>query len=102
MSQDNKQETDPESGLQLFREIVTAVIGISIIIVTIILIVITFTFIGDATKFSAAKDLLLLVFSLTGVVMGYYFGRVPAEGRAAEAQKQTYQANSKVDKVTNK
>ena len=34
-----------------------------------------------------AKDILLLLIGLAGVVIDYYFGRVPADARTTQAQK---------------
>jgi hypothetical protein len=35
-----------------------------------------------------AKELLATMTGLSGVVIGYYFGRVPGESRASQAQQQ--------------
>lgn len=55
--------------------------------------------IGDAQKISGAKDILLLLLGLAGVVMGYYFGRVPADAQATQAQKQATAATARTEQV---
>jgi hypothetical protein len=47
---------------------------------------------GDS--FDRQKDLLLLAIALLGTVTGYYFGRVPAELRASQANQSAVVANN--------
>ena len=92
-------------GLQWLREIVTAAIAITILIITAVMLMETFhsakylTVIGetDAARqaeiaqrdkaFNNQKDILLYGLALLGTVTGYFFGRVPAELHAVQAQK---------------
>jgi hypothetical protein len=95
----------PELWLQRFKEIVTAILGISIVIFTLILAWQAFGVLrtGDAfdeKRMSAAKDILLLLLGLSGVVIGYYFGRVPADARAAQAQEQANTAISQAEQIS--
>ena len=59
----------------------------------------TLGMVGDTKKLPSAKDLLLLFLSLTGVVLGYYFGRVPADARATQAQQQATNATAQTAQV---
>ena len=47
-----------------------------------------------------AITVLTLLFGLAGVVVGYYFGRVPAEARAVEAQARANVASDAMDLAT--
>jgi hypothetical protein len=40
---------------------------------------------GTDEAWARAKDVLLILSSLVGVVLGYYFGRIPGEAQAAKA-----------------
>jgi DMSO/TMAO reductase YedYZ heme-binding membrane subunit len=78
----------PELIIQLVKEFVCAALGIFLIVYTVLMANNAFGMVGDTTRLSNAKDLLLLLISLTGVVLGYYFGRAPADARASLAMKQ--------------
>ena len=54
---------------------------------------------GDATRMGDAKDLLTFLSGFAGVVVGYYFGRVPADARTAQAQQQIGQAVSEKEQA---
>jgi hypothetical protein len=41
----------------------------------------------------------MLMLGLAGVVVGYYFGRVPADARAAQAQDQANAATAQTEQV---
>jgi hypothetical protein len=92
--------------VQLFRELVTSVISITILCVSVWMMVSTYNSgkqkivsanpdkdqnavevkaVLDA--FGREKDLLLYALALLGTVTGYYLGRVPAELRAQQAQQ---------------
>src|ERR1700721_600414 len=92
--------------VQLFRELVTSVISITILCVSVWMMVSTYNS-GKQKMVSAnpdkdqnavevkavldafgrEKDLLLYALALLGTVTGYYLGRVPAELHAQQAQK---------------
>jgi hypothetical protein len=69
------------------REIVAAILGIAIVTFTLALTGLAFSMAGEGARMRDAITVLTLLFGLAGVVVGYYFGRVPAEARAVEAQK---------------
>lgn len=81
----NKQPWTPELKLQLFKEIITALLGLVIIGFTLWFALRCFNLVGNTKKIADAKDLLTILLGLAGVVVGYYFGRVPADARAAQA-----------------
>src|SRR5262249_58526517 len=71
-------KADPR--LQWLRESITALIGLAITGVALTLLVFAFFNSNDDQR-----QILQLGLSLLGVVVGYYFGRVPAEHRADTA-----------------
>lgn len=102
----NPGKWTPELVLQLFKEMVTALIGAVIVGFTIWMIVSTFGLTGDEARLANAKDITQWMLGLAGVVLGYYFGRVPADARASQAQQQaneaqqeTAEANQRVEQV---
>ena len=72
----------------------TAVLGIGIVAYTLYMTYRALGMVGDATQMGNAKDLLTYLSGFAGVVVGYYFGRVPADARTAQAQQQIGQAMS--------
>lgn len=68
-----------ERRMQDMREIVTAILGISIVLFTLALTGLAFSMAGEGPRMQDAITVLTLLFGLAGVVVGYYFGRVPAE-----------------------
>ncbi|GAC1385944.1 MAG: hypothetical protein NVSMB33_15280 [Ktedonobacteraceae bacterium] len=94
-----QKQWTPELVIQFFKEIVTALMGLALIAYTLYMLNSVLGLVGDANKLSSAKDLLLLLLGLTGVVLGYYFGRVPADARAAQAQQQAASATGKTAQV---
>src|SRR5688572_24032410 len=89
-----------EQYIQLFKEVVTAILGLALVIYTLFLAHSTFRYAGDEAKMSDAKDILLLVLGLSGVVIGYYFGRVPADAHATQAQEQANAATAQAEQVS--
>lgn len=75
----------PELKLQAFKEAITGILGITLIAYTLFVAYRTLAFVGDQMRMAQAKDVLTLLIGLAGVVLGYYFGRIPADARAAEA-----------------
>jgi hypothetical protein len=95
---------DPGEGksavwLQWLKEVVTAVLGIGIVAYTLYWTGRAFAMAGDPTRMGDAKDLLTFLSGFAGVVVGYYFGRVPADARTAQAQQQIGQAVSEKDQA---
>jgi cytochrome c-type biogenesis protein CcmH/NrfG len=88
------EEAKSAARQQWLKEIVTAVLGIGIVAYTLYMTYRAFGMVGDATQMGNAKDLLTYLSGFAGVVVGYYFGRVPADARTAQAQQQIVQAVS--------
>jgi len=101
-SNQNKRHNSwtPEVIIQAFKEVVTALLGLLIVGYTFVLVQRALSVAGKQQEMSDAKDLLLLVLGLTGVVLGYYFGRVPADARASQAQEQANAATARTEQVT--
>lgn len=99
--EEGKAETawTPELKIQGFKEAVTAVLGILVLICTVILAIRTFSYVGDSTKLTDAKDILQILLGIAGVVVGYYFGRVPADARATQAQEQANDATAQTEQI---
>lgn len=92
----------PEQWFQLLRELVTSALAIVIVVSTVAFAWHSSTLVGDATQFAAAKDLLIVLVGLAGVVVGYYFGRVPADARAAQAQESSLAAAASAGRIAAK
>jgi hypothetical protein len=82
----------PDVIMLMFKEIVTALLALAIVGFTLLMAWNMVALAGDTTRLNNAKDLLLLMLSLAGVAVGYYFGRVPADARASQAQQQAASA----------
>ncbi len=89
----------PEVIIQAFKEAITALLGLAVVGYTLILAGNTLSLVGQPEKLSDAKDILMLVLGLAGVVVGYYFGRVPADARASQAQQQANDATAQSEQV---
>lgn len=74
------------SGLRRFREYVAAGIAIVIIVGTLVMMVMALRYVDSSDQFARAKDLLLIINPLLGVVIGYYFNKVSTEARAESAE----------------
>lgn len=81
--------------LAVGKEIVTGCLGILIVTTMLFLAVMAvlavLAGVGDKETWSAAKDILLILSGLVGVVLGYYFGRMPGELRADQAEGEAKQ-----------
>jgi hypothetical protein len=98
---------DPDEGksavwLQWFKEAVTALLGIGIVLYTLVMTDRAFGMAGDPTRMGDAKDILTFLSGFAGVVVGYYFGRVPADARTSQAQQQIGQAVSEKEQAMGK
>ena len=94
-----QRQWTPDLVIQLFKEIVTAVMGLLLVGYTLYVANSVLALAGESKKLPDAKDLLLLMLGLAGVVIGYYFGRIPADARTAQAQKQATEAIVKTELV---
>lgn len=96
----------PELLLQAFKEVVTAVLGFIVVWNTLVLAGQLSTYARTASgaldqqRIGALKDVLLIVMGLAGVIIGYYFGRVPADARAAQAQVRADEATEHAETVS--
>jgi hypothetical protein len=75
-----------EQKVMIYKEVVTSLLGLAIVGFALYVAAVTLGFAGD-TKIGDSKEVLQLVLGLAGVVLGYYFGRVPADARAAQSQE---------------
>ena len=78
--------------LPWLKEAVTSVLALAIAAVTLLLLVLTFegakkSGTAAVAAFTRQKDVLQFVLPILGTVLGYYFGRVPAERRAEAAEQ---------------
>jgi hypothetical protein len=87
-----RSDWTPELRMQRFKEWVTAILAFLVVASTTWLTYRTFYMAGQAEKMKDAMGVLSLMFGLAGVVVGYYFGRVPADARAIEAHQTTQMA----------
>jgi phosphate/sulfate permease len=69
------------------REWISASIAVVVVLGSIIMIALTYSHIGDEQTFARAKDLLLFINPILGVVIGYYFNKATSEGRAEQAEQ---------------
>ena len=90
----------PEQKIQGFKELVTAILGVLVLVCTLFLAGWTFCYVGEQPKMTNAKDVLQILLGVAGVVIGYYFGRVPADARAAQAQEQANAATAQTEQVS--
>jgi hypothetical protein len=96
------ERSQTESELLKFKEYVTAIVAGLLVLATICLTFYTVWQAGDNSKISQSKDILMLFLGPFGTVLGYYFGRVPADARAAQAQQGMAQAAAHVEQINAK
>jgi hypothetical protein len=82
---------------QWLKEVVAAALGLLLVGGTVVMAFVILTKTGPDLQ--AAKDILLVLTSLTGVVLGYYFGRIPSDARAAQAQQVADRAQQETAEV---
>jgi hypothetical protein len=92
----------PQFILDAIKESVAALIGLGLVGFTGVLAYRTASLAGNPAKLADSKDVLQLMLGLAGVVLGYYFGRVPAEARATQAQAQAAEATQHAQRVRDK
>jgi hypothetical protein len=90
-----RRGTQTEDFLMIMKEVVTAVIALSLVWATVAMSLQSLYMVGDAVRVTQAKDILMVMIGLLGVVLGYYFGRIPADARAAQAQDHANEAVAK-------
>ena len=72
--------------MRRFRENVAAAIALVIVLGAVGLILLALSQLEGPDSFTRAKDLLLVLNPLLGVVLGYYFNKVSTESRAESAE----------------
>ena len=100
--QQNQSLWTPEIIMQAFKEIVAAILGLLLVAYTLVIANHSITLTGNEAEITHAKDVLQLMLGLAGVVVGYYFGRVPADARAAQANKKAMAATIQAERVSSK
>jgi len=107
---------DEKTGvMQAMRETITALIGLTVLTITVWMLVDTFQTgrqpfspkdkdeqSARIEGYNRQKDVMLYALTLFGTVMGYYFGRVPAELRAQNAQQAADTAQSNLSSTQDK
>lgn len=89
---------NPSPNMAAWKEYVTTILALGIAGVSLYMLWSTFHYAtSDDKLLSAHKDILLYGLSLFGTVLGYYFGRVPAE---LHAQQATAEANKAQGQLT--
>jgi hypothetical protein len=88
--------------MQAFKEVVTALIGLILVSFTVYFAVRTVDVAGDAAKASGTQQVLALMLGLAGVVIGYYFGRVPADAQAAQARREAHAAVAGAEAISSR
>jgi hypothetical protein len=73
------------------REWTTTILACAVVAVTLGMLLATFL---EATDFASRKDVMLYGLPILGSILGYYFGRVPAERRAEAAEKERDQVQA--------
>jgi hypothetical protein len=91
----------PEQRLTALKEAVTTIIGLAIIGCTLYMSV-RAAGARAADDRAYLRDLLALLLSLSGVVLGYYFGRVPGEARASSAEQRAQHAEARTQAVSDR
>lgn len=89
----------PELKMVWIKEIVAAILGIALVGSTIALVAYSLTL--SPTKMPLAAPLVQVLVGLTGVVLGYYFARIPADARASLAQQRADSATAEVNSMHN-
>ncbi|RZU76714.1 hypothetical protein EV384_5389 [Micromonospora kangleipakensis] len=85
--------------LQWVRELTATVLALMIVGLTLWMALKALGVVGDTAKAPGVKDLLNALLNLAGVVIGYYFGRVPAEAHAAAAAQRADAAVTDRDRM---
>lgn len=80
------------------REITAGVLAVIIVGVALFILVMSVFRVTEPGR-TAAKDALVFVNAVLGVVLGYYFGRIPGEGRAESAEAEARRARTELDRT---
>lgn len=93
-----KETWTPGKIVQLIKEVVTAILGFLVMGYTFYFAYKTFAYVGQP-QINDAKDILLLMLGMAGIVIGYYFGRVPADARTTQAIDQAIAETARAENV---
>ena len=88
-----------EMRMQVVKEVVTAGLAFLLIGFTLVTAFRVMNMAGDEAKMKDAMSVLTLLFGLAGVVIGYYFGRIPSDARAAQAQQAAQDASKEMGRM---
>ncbi len=99
-SADSPPPAAPDVPLSRFREGVAALIAVVVVVASLTLLFLGFRHIGEKEQFDRAKDLLLIINPVLGVVIGYYFNKVSTEARAENAESTARHATADLRKAT--
>ena len=85
------EKSDSTSNLIVLKESVTAALGVVIILATLVLMWPSLS--GSTLNLTNAQGIFAILGGWGGVILGYYFGRLPSEKAADTATKVADQAN---------
>lgn len=85
------------TGLAWLREVTTTAIAAFVVLTTVLMLWGTF---AVAPGFAQKKDVMLYGLTILGTVIGYYFGRVPAERRAEASEQKATEAQATASTAT--
>ncbi|MBU1878866.1 MAG: hypothetical protein KJ734_07945, partial [Chloroflexi bacterium] len=90
-----------ETWLTALREGITGCLGVLIVLTTLALVLATFLLmlLRPTANFETFQTILVMLNGMTGAVLGYYFGRIPAEAQASKADKARATAQRQVADV---
>ncbi len=87
--------------LRRFREYVTALFGMVMVIGFLVIVVISIIHSAqNEAAFGRIKDLLLIVNPFVGMVLGYYFNKTTSEARAENAEQAAQSAQAQASQAT--
>jgi len=81
------------------KELATGALAAVIVLTTLSIAVASVFWVHGAEGRAAAKDTLVFLNGLVGVILGYYFGRIPSESRADRAEADAIQARAARDRL---
>jgi len=88
-----------DKGTAIGKEAITGCMGILIILATLVVALVAIFVANQTDTWTRAKDVLVILNGLVGVVLGYYFGRMPGEARADKAEGEAQSARSELDRT---
>ncbi|MFH1116550.1 MAG: hypothetical protein V1792_21765 [Pseudomonadota bacterium] len=89
-----------DNTLRWIREIVAAGIAVIVVLATFFIVAWALRYTGDPERFARVKDLILVIFPVLTLVLGYYFTRSSTESRAENAEAISKAATSNAQTAT--